>query len=638
MHEPDPGPPRPAWSRLLLRSLLERLHPPRQTEPPLGPLERLLPLLVGLFALVAMTHGLDRWGGRDWDPHLADLLAARRSLLQLEAPLWMPYRLGGYDALADPSSTWCSPLGLLVLVLGPGWGPRLFAALAAAATAWGALLLGRLLGLGGPGRAAAAIALAAGPPLGLTMAAGVPTFTAGIAVLPWLTLCVLRGTRGALLLAGALLALDLFAGDVNHFVFHAVWTVLVAAAAALAERDPRRLLSIALVGLASAVLAAPKLVPLALFARDHPRPTEDRRGALTWRLFGHALLDRGSVRCVEAPWHEFVVLERGGGLVRSFPLEVPLERVVPGTAVDWADTAHYLGPLGLGLALVGLARGGPGRRTRLAVGAAALPMLWIAFGKNATPSAWEALHALPVFSSLRSPARLTLYPWFALALLAGAGLDATQAWLAERRARAVAPLLLAILALDVAPPAWRAYRQTFIEPDPGLAPAPFRTRLLAVPPGSSWYGPPVAPSVVAGLAVMNGYAAVPVTPCVVPVEDRACYRGEAFLLAGHGDVTSLEVGSRRIAVELATRDRDRLVVNQNWARGWELLAPTDAALARHDDGRLAVDLPAGASRVVLRYTSPGLGAGLLLFLLGGAALPFLAARWPAPRPGMLLAP
>lgn len=621
---------RRAAPALLLGSLrAARAVRARSGQPSPGRLERWLPLLVALFAFVAMIHGLDRWGGRDWDQLQADLIAARRSLLQGEVPLWMPYRLGGHDALADPSSLWCSPLGLLVLLFGPSWGVRVFAGLAAGLTAWGALSLGRALGLDAPGRAASALLLAAAPPLGLAMAAGVPTFSAGIAVLPWLTLCLVRGGRGHLLLAGALLALDLFAGDVNHFVFHAVWTALVALALAIAQRAPRRLAGVALVGIASAVFAAPKLVPMALLAREHPRLTEDRRGALTWTLLGHALLDRGAVRFVERPWHEFVVLERGGGLVRSFPLEIAPERVVPGTAVDWADTAHYLGPLGLGLALLGLARGGPGRRARLAILAAALPMLWLGFGRNATPSAWDTLHALPVFSSLRSPARLTLYPWFALALLAGAGLDLAYAWLVGRRARAVAFVLIGVIVADVAPPAWRAYRSTFTEPDPALAPGPFATHALTVPQGSSYYGPPVAPSAAAGLAVANGYGAVPVAPTAVPVEDRARYRGEAFFLAGKGSVSALAVGSREIVVDVVLARRDRLVVNQSWARGWSLVEPGDASLLRHDDGRLAVELPADATRAVFRYTSPGLGAGLLLFILGGAALPFLAARWPA---------
>ena len=620
-----------------------------------GPLRRrrttrLDTLLAGVIALLvasAMVPLTAAWGGRDWDQFETDLLSARRSLLvEHELPLWMPWRGGGHDAWADPQSLWCSPLGLLVLALGLRWGVCGFFALAAGCGALGVQRLGAELGLGAAGRNLAAVALFLSPPLGLYAAGGIPTFVLGLTLLPWVAWCLLRDEPRAWVLGGALLALDLYTGDVNHFLFHALFLSLLWAALAVFQRQPRVLFRVALLGLAAAVFASPKLVPTALLARQNPRVVDaSKRGALTPTLTAHVLLDRGATaRYLARPFTEFVVQTREGRLAnREQP--APAEELLPETAVDWVNVGHYQGPLVLLLALGGgvllLVRGDPCARSRF--GALALAgggMLWLAWGANAWPSAWNALHELPVFSSTRSPGKLILYAVLPLSLCAGVGLDAVMRRVARAQVdphtrSAIAGLLVGVVLLDVHPPARAAYRKAYCEPPRPLqldSAGRFRSVVVLQPSGSTHYGPPVRPCLEAGVSAINGYTAVPLAPSAVAVGDPR-YRGEAFVLEPDAPpVLGWRFTARRIEVEFAPSDAARaVVVNANWAPGWKVEAPDVATCTAHDDGRIHLQVPPGVARVRLIYTPPGLWAGLLVFLLGVPALALALRRFPRPQ-------
>ena len=594
-----------------------------------------LAVLAGLIAGYALLHGFEAFGGRDWDWFQADLFSARRSLLSAgELPLWMPYRAGGCDAFGEPQSLWASPLGLLSLLFGVPWGTRVFLALSVTAAALGAQLLGAHFRLGLLGRSTIALLFACSAPLGLYAAGGVPTFTLGLVLLPWITTALLRGTRGSLLVCGALLALDFYGGDVNHLVFHALFVTLMLVGRAAIERDPRQLLALIVVGVSAATFSAPKLVPAAAFARSIPRPGSGKsRGALTLRLLYYALLDRDAVRFVEGPYEEFVVITRSGELVHG----AALEDALPETAIDWIYVGVYVGWGGLLLAALGLVvvawspRGPPaprGRNEQVVLAGVCAIFLWLSFGANVTPSGWRVLHELPVFSSLRSPDRLILYPFFGVAVFAGLGSDWLRRALRRRRgvalARWSAVLLFLALGFDVVPPSLRAYRKTFVEPDRfrlGRLPADtgFLQTHVERPAGSTYYGPPVAPFAEAGIGVPGGYAGpLPISRCAIPRQsDR--YRGEAFLLNSERSFRP-GVSARRLRVAVKADRADALVFNQNWARGWEVETPEGLSCRRAEDGRLCVDVPAGETQLVLRYTSPGLWAGLFIGLLGSPLL------------------
>ncbi|MFP8880936.1 MAG: hypothetical protein VCE43_16570 [Myxococcota bacterium] len=583
-------------------------------------------LVVTVLVGSALLDGRDRFGGRDWDYTEADLYSARQSLLvERELPLWMPYRAGGHDALADPLSAWLSPIGILSVAFGVPVGTRVFLALAAGLGALGAMRLGRKLDLGGAGGAAIAIPLFVGVPMALYAAGGLPAFAMGLTILPWLVLCVLRRDALGMIGAGALLAVDIYAGDVNHFVYHSLFLGIFVIALALIQREPQRVVELGLVFLAAAGLAAPKLVPAGMLALENPRLISDSSyDALSATLLVNALLDRDAVRFVEAPRNEFIIATDEGRVIVA-PIVKPRVRVAG--PIDWVNVGSYIGILGLALGLVGAVQAlRPRARHRsewIALCVGGCVFLWLGSGHNAPLNLYDLLRELPVFSSTRRPARLIVYPLFVLVCFGGCGL----AWLCSlstarfgaRFTSAAAALILVAFVLDVHGPARRAYRQSFIEPDryqvtegPG-----FRQVRGRRPPDSSYYGVPVAPFARAGVGVVNGYRTKQFEAHALAPQ-HADYTGEVSALGG-AQVMELAVTARRIEVGLETERDDTLIVNQNWMPGWHVVKPEAATCAEHTDGRIAVRVPAGTERVILYYTTPGLYAGIAITFAGAVA-------------------
>lgn len=133
-------------------------------------------------------------------------------------------------------------------------------------------------------------------------------------------------------------------------------------------------------------------------------------------------------------------------------------------------------------------------------------------------------------------------------------------------------------------------------------------------------------------AVVGNRGAVNLCPAVIlawrpatavrTMEYQGTYRGEAFL-DGAGTATLQSFTPNALAVAVDAAAPARVVVNQNAAAGWRA---SPGRVGRTPDGLLAVDVPAGAFQLTLRYWPPGLTVGLVLTALATAGL-LGAALW-----------
>jgi len=658
-------------------------------------LQRLLPVIVVfLLTLTALRDNFDLDPGRDWDIFHADLLSARRSLLvEHELPFWMPYRGGGHDAFGDPWSAWLSPVGLLVLVFGFAWGSRLFVAFGAAVGMFGALRLGNRLRLSVASSVLSGSVLFLSSVLALRTASGLASFVFGLVLLPWLVLTFLSKTRRSGVLCGLLLAVVIFSGDANHYIWHSFFLFVLAVVLTVFHRNFRPLRKLLLVAACCAVFSAPKLVPMTEIARTTSRSTTDERyiGALTPRLLVHSLLNPRAGDCLEKPLGEYVVLLRTGELASLvFLSQDGYADLVPGTLLHWANAGAYVGWGVILLAAVGLtavlrtlvkrwtdnrqrtvavdvdrsqcavpdAVAGdddvhfllnPGREPtdkreqtelliiRCALGVTAALFMWIAFGRNVQVSVWALLQRLPVFSSVRCPSRVMVYVVFFLGLLAGDGLTAIRRVLRDRlgvrTAGALAWATVAVLAVVVHLPARRVFRYTYCEQKENITTAAGKFVQLRGQRSDArtYYGPSVVPYVRAGAGVVNGYCALPFYRCARAVTDPG-YRGEAFFASSeNGQVSKVNVTARHIDVVFSCSTPATLVINQNWRPGWQAVRPAGVPVNRYADGRIAVAVDPGTDSVRLRYTSPGLGIGLLVLVVGVGSLLLFMHRQTATR-------
>jgi hypothetical protein len=376
-----------------------------------------------------------RYGGANFE--LADATAVFHSFYEHaaatapHAPLWNPYIMAGRPFLADAQSAVFSPFTAPVYVLGLWMALPVIAALKLFAAAFGTYLLGRALGMRFGGALLAGVVFAFGTFFVVWL--GWP-LTNIFPLLPWLLLVTDRlvCTPGLLPSAGlaVLVALAFFGGH-PETTFHTMVAVCLFFAwrtgeAWLRAGRPLRLLAtttaaFALALLAGTALAAVMLVPL-------------------FELFVHS--GDYARRLQLAPVHADPKY-----LVTAFLFDYwgrPTQTPLVGDLLS--NRGFYAGAITLMLAAIGLVL----RPTaiRLACAGAALFTLTIVLGAEPL---FSIVTALPGFRTAHNT-RLVIFILFALALLAGWGLDDLVGGTASPRRRRVA--LVVAGTIFCAPVAW----------------------------------------------------------------------------------------------------------------------------------------------------------------------------------------
>ncbi len=325
-------------------------------------------------------------------------------------PLWDPHRAFGQPLLADPRAEVLYPLTWLNLVMSPGSYYTFFVVLHVFFSSLGLFALARRWGASVTGALVAASAWGlSGPFLSLSL---MWHHLAGAAWLPWLFLAtegvIERPGRRPVIGLALAIAAQVFAGSPDYTALGG----LMLAGYAVTRLDfwsiewrspsgPRafRLVSAAVWGLA---IAAGQWLPTLDFARRAERWHQSAAQASTWSLHPLALPE------IVAPFRW-----------SDLPLTQHWVHRVLGDREPWLPSV-YLGVTVLGLALVGaLSRLHP-RRWFLAL--SALVATLFSLGKF-TPVYGVIVSLVPPLGMLRFPVKAMPLVAFALALLAGSGVD-----------------------------------------------------------------------------------------------------------------------------------------------------------------------------------------------------------------------
>ena len=206
--------------------------------------------------------------------------------------------------------------------------------------------------------------------------------------------------RGALL--AALVALQVFAGHQQAFVYSLMLVTAYAIAMAVADRQLRKRYLFSLAFVASGVLlSALQIVPTFELLRNSPR------AEATYGFFSSFSMPRRFVLAFFAPY----LMGGGDGRLFRAPYIGP---------PFYPEMVGYAGLLAIMLALVALLIR-PERRTKFWAVAAVICMV-LAFGGYAPLQLYRVLYYVPVLSLFRVPARHVMEVNFAIAVLAGRGL------------------------------------------------------------------------------------------------------------------------------------------------------------------------------------------------------------------------
>jgi hypothetical protein len=585
-------------------------------------------------ALAPLTLRPTLLGRHDWDQAEALRYLTVKSLRVFhQFPSWNPYACGGHPAWAAPDGdpNVVSPLLPAYLLLSLPVAVHVeivFFTLAGAVGTW--LLASRFTR--SPALCALAVVVFAfDGRWALQLAAG-HLWHLTYALVPWTLFFLDRAIgaepslgpprRGDVVWAGACMAFMVYAGAAYPWPQTALLLGVYALWLAIATRSLWPVTALALSSAVAFGLSAPKLLPVLSVVARYPHVTLSAI-RLSPEALSAALLD---------PAQTFSV----GSGIGSAP---------------WFEVGIYVGTAAAVWLVLGSLLAGGRREQPLRALAAVFVVLSLGPFHEYAP--WTLARQLPVLSGQAMPSR-----WIYLAVLATA---CAAAGTSERMLLHAGRYRVAIEVALVAVVAWIGFDVTAVARKPLLdemnAPvattpdqnATFvtETRLpgaLQVPELST---PATLPAERANLGTLEcntfpGLSNFPGLAATLPEydgrpsgigargRDEGDYKGEAFLLEGHGlaHVVAWAPGAVTVQVEGA-RAGDHLVLNQNWDPGWSV-GGADAWSYRN---AIAATLKDGTATVRFRYGSWWSWLGLVVLAGTVGALVVVrrarGRRWPS---------
>ena len=509
----------------------------------------------------------------DWDYVTAAQFAAYWTVRQYhQFPIWNPYECGGIPLLADPQSHFLSPLFFLTILFGPLVGLHIEVILYNAIAWAGGYVLGRVLGLRRISAICTATAFAGSSWFFLKVGEGQIVLIV-LVYLPWIIAAGWtaseRGRIRYAVLCGLLLTLSFFEGSPYVPVYEGLTLALVLVGRAAVRLSLRPLIALAVAAFFVAGFGAVKALPAFHVMAAHPRPTDEGFSS-SFEALSQALFSRNQDH--NRPSLNGWGFWESGAYVGLFGVIALLALISPRKSLPWIIAAIFL--------------------------------FQVARGYTGEDCLWVRMHRLPLFSSTRLPWRLMSYFELMVAVLAGLGIDVVCSR-GSPAAVALSALLVIIGAVDmlvVGPP--NLHYALLGVAGPGPTHGEFAQFLR---PGA------VAQSAVIRdhQGVVNCYTGMDWPPHVEGWNEPG-YRGEQYML-GPGTVTLARWAPNRLEYLVDAQVPSVMVVNQNYDPSWRVTSGPGQIFDQ--GGLLAVRVPAGKSRIDLRYISRPVLYGLAITLL-----------------------
>ncbi len=352
-------------------------------------------LLLAVFYTLPFLLRLNNWGGRDWDLFTTIAAVPVGSIVHYgQFPFWNPWLAGGNILFHHPEAAVLSPFLILMLIFGAVVGLKLQVLVCYFLGLYGSFKMGTQMGMSRVAAGLMAVAYFGSVHFALHFAEGHMPFT-HFCFLPWFLYYVLRSGENRRTFVGAWVVLALMILG-NGAAIPLLYTLLFSSTAllllSLRDRDPRLLLRLLVGVVGGFMLAAVKLVPMAVYLiqnRWAGNPDESI-----------PLSGLGSIFC---------------GLEHSL-----FVRNFPEQTWAWHEYGAYLSPLLILLALVALVL--KFRRHWPWLVAAGLFLL-LGLGNFGQLSPWNILSGLPGFGSARCTGRAFQFVILSMAVLGGFGYD-----------------------------------------------------------------------------------------------------------------------------------------------------------------------------------------------------------------------
>lgn len=502
-------------------------------------------ICIALIFCMPIFKNFNYWGVEDWDEYFFRNGFARETILKHhQFPLWNPYTCGGNVFLAHPTASFLSPLFIPVLLFGEVKGLKIEVIVYLIIGLFGMFLLSRHLKLKGyPALIPSFVyMLSAIYPLHVT-AGLVGEFT--MAFVPYIFLFYIKSLQNKkyIWLAILFLSLMILGGNLRVVFIFPFLLFIYSIFLTIQSKKllPIKMLCLMFVG--AFLLTGIKTLPMTEFFIDHPYLKDNPQGVNPRTLF-IMLFQKVQYYSPDS----------------GYFLKIPY---------DWCHCGAYIGIMPFLLFILGVILC---FRSEWPLILSGLFLLLISMAKQSPVNLWKIVHAIPGFSSLHSPPRFILGFIFTVSLISGIGLSKLENVLNKNSLMKLCiPIITIFILIDLITTNSYLLKEAFT-----LIPQKIeRSQFFYQEVSSLNYleqDSDIYPRFLSNKGTLNAEEVdniYPVRRNIKSYSDRD-YRGEAYLLNGHGKAEIKYFSPNRIIIETNVLQSDFLLLNQNYYKGWRI--------------------------------------------------------------------
>lgn len=597
---------------------------------------------VAVIYAAPLFKNINNWGQMDWDQFTFWNAVPRKTILTYhQFPLWNPYSNGGNVLLAHPHSSFLSPFYLLVLIFGPVPGIKLHIIIFLILGLSGMFLFLKHLGLKEIASYAGSFIFMLSSIYPLHLAEGHVEWL-GMAFVPWLFLSYVKSIeKREYVYTGILFfTLMILGGNVYISAIMALCLALYSLIRLWQEKRIVWLKNIVIIFLGAFLLSSLKLFPMLEFLSHSPRRIEsvEKNSPL---LLPVILLDREqgelySLTKWNSPEKKMRVKNNPEmeprGQARSTIFGALSGDILSGTPgqgrgtsrrIDygWHEYGAYVGIIPLLLCAAGIFFNFKKEWPLLLVG---IIFLLLSLGGGSPVNLWKIAHSLPVYNALHVPSRLILIFIFTLSIFSGLGLSKIEEHMEKTNGGRPAVCLIALFILfDLCAVNGPILKQAFV-----IAPvrlkehAEFRQRYDSANFYHGLSRSAMYPVFLSNSGILDAYEVIHVRKGHVLAAHDPGYRGEVYLASGKGSAAIASFSPNKIVVSVNADDRDTLVLNQNYYKGWRVEGDRHMRAVAFN-GVIASGVSPADTTIIFRYRPDSFIMGCIvsgISMLAGLAL------------------
>lgn len=540
------------------------------------------PILVFTIVTLVVTSPIirdfDNSGRDDWKYHQYLNRVARKTILEYrQIALWDPYVQGGFPMVANPESTFFSPLFLFVLLFDVLHGLKIAIIVNTIFGMFGVYQLSRYLGID---KISSYL-----PPLVFMLSGGYVRHIVfgqhtwfAVALVPWFFLYYLKSVecRKYVVVSAVFLSLIFFEGVVV-FAYSIIFFMFYSLLMGIQKRYRGYLVNAVIVLLLFILFSSIKSLPVLRIAVE----THEVRGL-------------------------GVSIQPGLDGFLYFTLNRGIKGLI--------DSHWYIGILPLILCVLG---GFTHFRERWPLIVATLLMLLFAYGVNSPFNISSKLHSILFYISIRNIARTAIAAYLGISILAGLGLSKLT-----KKHRLISLALITVVLIDYMLVDIPHFQTTFHRYENYVSTnssfyhivfcATRRKEITVACMWDSYYN-------LDHISFDNKGAVNTAYPIIIPSNAipkyfhkqlNPDYLGEAFLVVGEGEANLTFFSPNRFEADVLVYDEDVLILNQNFRDGWRVRGssgPVESAI-----GLVSTKVSPGDNHVVFYYMPPEFIAGAVI--------------------------